>query len=505
MSTVTLEEPPMEAPQRLATIKTDENSEVASKIMAQFHALPTPVEDNPLLKTPCKDALNGTTFLPPLVMDTPPESPVVCEKPQTVLSNLHDGPVSPEHKKMHPPSSGFLPLEPPSLTSLIQSMSDKDPYNTLDKALILDSAREIVRQLENPGERAMELLMSFSIVPILKIAVDMDIFQLLATHSELTASQIARFSGAEEEFVVRIMRVLASLHITTITSPRTYTHTPLSQTFTAPPLAAGISVVHEQAFRAASRLPEYIAAHGYHNPSNPRTGPYQFAFNTFDSWFEWLAIRPRAAANFNAFMTGYRAAKPAWAALFPVEDLLFQGLPDANHADVTVVDVGGGFGHDLHILAEHCARKPGRLICQDQASVVGSVPAALRDQAPRVEFMTHDFFTPQPIHGARAYVLKHICHDWPHEMAVQILRNIRGAMTPGYSKLFILDLVMPQGRVGLPAAGLDVVMMSGFAGTEREERLWRELVEEAGLRVAGVWVGEDGDGLLEVVFDGEMI
>ncbi|KAF2752504.1 hypothetical protein EJ05DRAFT_446588, partial [Pseudovirgaria hyperparasitica] len=178
------------------------------------------------------------------------------------------------------------------LESLIRSIRDRDTRSSQDKISILESAKEIVRQLESPDERAMELLMSFSIVPALKIAMDMGVFKMLAIRSRVTASEIAHQAKAEEEFVVRIMRVLVSIGVLAILSVRTYGSTRLSDSFTVPANAAGVCVVNDQALRAVSRFSEYAAAHSYHNPTNTLTGPFQFALNTFESWFSWLSTRP---------------------------------------------------------------------------------------------------------------------------------------------------------------------------------------------------------------------
>ncbi|KAF2752654.1 hypothetical protein EJ05DRAFT_505867 [Pseudovirgaria hyperparasitica] len=69
------------------------------------------------------------------------------------------------HRGVSELAAGFSPSETLSLESLICSIRDRDTRSSQDKISILESAEEIVRQLESPDERAMELLMSFSIVP----------------------------------------------------------------------------------------------------------------------------------------------------------------------------------------------------------------------------------------------------------------------------------------------------------------------------------------------------
>ena len=72
-------------------------------------------------------------------------------------------------------------------------------------------------------------------------------------------------------------------------------------------------------------------------------------------------------------------------------------------------------------------------------------------------------------------------------------------MIPGYSKLLIGNIILPETDVPLRNSGLDIAMMYLHSGMQRSEREWRELVEGADLRVVKVWYPDgDGDGIIEV-------
>ena len=79
---------------------------------------------------------------------------------------------------------------------------------------------------------------------------------------------------------------------------------------------------------------------------------------------------------------------------YPVEERLGKGLKQGQDA-VTLVDVGGGMGHDLAAFASKNPRISGRLILQDRPSVIGQIS----DPNPKFEPTAHDFFTPQPVKG----------------------------------------------------------------------------------------------------------
>lgn len=55
-------------------------------------------------------------------------------------------------------------------------------------------------------------------------------------------------------------------------------------------------------------------------------------------------------------------------------------------------------------------------------------------------------------------------------------------MTPGISRLLVSEIVMPRGRVDLQTAWSDVNMLT-FGGIERSEKQWRDLLDNAGLKV----------------------
>ena len=60
-------------------------------------------------------------------------------------------------------------------------------------------------------------------------------------------------------------------------------------------------------------------------------------------------------------------------------------------------------------------------------------------------------------------------------------------MTPGYSKILLNELVLPDQECGIIPAQLDITMMAVLAAEERSERQWRGLIESAGLKVEKIW------------------
>ena len=105
--------------------------------------------------------------------------------------------------------------------------------------------------------------------------------------------------------------------------------------------------------------------------------------------------------------------------------------------------------------------------------------------------------TRQP--GARVYYLRSILHDWPDDKCKLILKHLASAMKPGYSKILINELILPDQGCGIIPAQLDMTMMVCLGAMERSEKQWHELVGSAGLKIEKIWTdASDADGIIEL-------
>lgn len=78
---------------------------------------------------------------------------------------------------------------------------------------------------------------------------------------------------------------------------------------------------------------------------------------------------------------------------YPVQDALKD--VELHEQSPLLVDIGGGTGHDVTEFKNKHPALPGRLIVQDLPGTVQQVASTTQG----IEFMSHDFFTPQPIKG----------------------------------------------------------------------------------------------------------
>lgn len=185
----------------------------------------------------------------------------------------------------------------------------------------------------------------------------------------------------------------------------------------------------------------------------------------------------------------------------------------------TAVDVGGGVGSvalKVHALAPRL-----NLIVQDRPEVIEgpakqywqtNAPASVLDSG-QVKLVAHDFFTPQPVHGADLYILRAVIHDWPDHEAVTILRHLRQAADPAKSRLLLVEHTIsslapdavdeafkahPAPYPLLPTHGmtmpylLDLQMLSALNAQERTEAQFKALGTQSGWALESVTRGPPG-------------
>lgn len=230
------------------------------------------------------------------------------------------------------------------------------------------------------------------------------------------------------------------------------------------------------------------------------------------SQFEWLAENKLNQDLFNSYMSCRREGRPNWFSIYPIEQLIRGAVasPDA----VFLVDIGGNQGHDLAKFHAQYPSPPGRLVLQDLPNIIANI------EKTGIEKIPYSFFDPQPVKSmpqkpepeirnikhilikidARAYCFRAILHDWPDRICRRILMNTVSAMKPGYSRIIIVDFVLPETNVPRMQAAMDIQMMSIGAGVERSEQQWRELLLKAGLKIVGIWnVSPNMESIIEAI------
>ncbi|KAJ5637781.1 hypothetical protein N7490_007660 [Penicillium lividum] len=347
--------------------------------------------------------------------------------------------------------------------------------------------------VESPSETIQRLIYQPPQNAALRAVMDLQIFPLLVKKqyqsTGISAAQLAEHTGAEQELIVRLMRVMESLGLCKSPEFQVYKANEKTVAMTQPAGRDGIPCIYDLTIPTLGKLPEYLRAHDYVNPQDYDHSPMQWAVG--QSQFEWLASHKDKQKLFNSYMASRRQGRPMWFDVYPVGRLMGDATPFAD--TVFLVDIGGNQGHDLRQFRQKYKHLPGKLILQDLPKVLNGVSGRESD----IEVMPYSFMEPQPVQGARAYYLRSIFHDWSDEICHQILCNTMSAMASGYSRILIVDFVLPDTETPLMQASLDIQMMSIGAGVERSETQWRELLQKAGLEITGIW--SQGPGMESVI------
>lgn len=276
----------------------------------------------------------------------------------------------------------------------------------------------------------------------LGLAVDHGVPRALAGGPR-SVDELAAASGADPDVLHRVLRALASDGIFEEVEPRVFAHSEPSRLL----LEEGWE---DFAHLFGSSWLEAVAAlDASGRPSFPRVFGEEF-------WL-WLKTRPAERAAFD------RAMAQGWQRrLERVESVGWRG-------DETVVDVGGGNGSFLLALLD---RHP------EMRGIVFDLPETVRDEAAfgdRCTFVEGSFFESVP--RGDVHLATTILHDWDDESARRILAAVRASAG---ERLLVVDSIIEPGNEAAGAKWLDLLMLALFAGRERTEPQWRDLLASAG-------------------------
>ncbi len=308
----------------------------------------------------------------------------------------------------------------------------------------------------SPESRIWDLLRGALGTRALAIVADLHIADALADGPR-PVEELAREVGADPGTLHRLLRALASDGVFGEDDPGVFRNTEASEVLRV----SGWDDFAHLFGGAWLRAIEQLDATGH--------ATFPKVFDT-DFW-SWLAAHPVERAAFDRAMEQGKERR-----IERLAALDWRG-------DETVVDVGGGNGANLAGLLEG---KPGL------RGIVFDLPETVRDEdalGDRITFVEGDFFESVP--PGDVYVLSTILHDWDDERAAAILSTIHAAAPPG-ARLLLIESVIQPGNEPDGSKWLDLLMLALFAGRERDEAQWRELLEGAGFRIDRI-----EDGLIE--------
>ncbi|KAL1966237.1 hypothetical protein VTN77DRAFT_4789 [Rasamsonia byssochlamydoides] len=317
--------------------------------------------------------------------------------------------------------------------------------------------------------------------------LEMGVFHALPQDgTSKTAETLAKELNADKELIIRLMRMATVWGPFKEVVVEEYAHTRYSLVYLVPEVNGIFKVLVDEYQPAKLRFHEFFKLNGWVNPIQDNNSPYTFAHRTGGkNMWEFMGQFPERMKSFNYAMQ-VQSSAASWAvALYPFKEVLSQFKTTEDTP--LVVDIGGGKGHILRQIKELSGGAvKGRFILQERQEVLDVIS---EDELPGIERQEYNFFTPQPLKGAVIYYLRRVFHDWPDAVCVEILKNIAADITDkARQRVVIADDVLPEKGADAEAAWMDLTMMT-LAGTERTEKQWRKLLDDAGFRLERTFVG----------------
>jgi hypothetical protein len=318
----------------------------------------------------------------------------------------------------------------------------------------------------DPAQQVLKIAVGYVASAALYTAITLNIADHLALGPR-DVSELARLSGANEDALFRVLRLLVSLGVFAETSARQFALNPAAELLRkdVPGSLRGMAVFLPDPFHFR------VYANLLHSVT---TGKPAVDTTVGMPVFEYLAKNPEYSKIFNDAMTALSA--PVIAAALDAYDFGQIGV---------LVDVAGGHGEVLMSVLKKYPNVRG--VLTDVGHVIdGAKPRiAAAGLADRCQAVPCDFFKAVP-EGGDAYIMKHIIHDWDDGRATTILKNIGRAMGDKRGKVILLESVIAAG--GAPDFGkmLDIEMLAMPGGRERSADEFRALFAGAGFELTRV-------------------
>ncbi|KAK4206543.1 O-methyltransferase [Rhypophila decipiens] len=391
------------------------------------------------------------------------------------------------------------------------------------RSKLLDALMEMTQLVTGPKDYWAGITGPLTDFMSLSVLHRFDFFNAIPLQGSASLTEIAQRINLPEQTVARFVRVALSMQLFTIDPPNRIKHTAFSaEVLRTPTMRPFLDFTTSSSFSMLSRGADAIQRYyvGRTEPNDDLGAcPFTLTYEEDGSerglaMWEYFEKRPDQAKRFAGVIQHVNSM-----GVMNVDAALDLFDWAALGQDVTVVDVGGSSGHVSLYLAQKYPNL-NKFVVQDKPAL----EAVFKDTIPtdlvasgRLEFQSHDFFTPQKIPGD-VYLLKSVLHDWPDARAVQILRNLIPALEQASKdgrkprpRILIVDGVVPteydqvSGKPLVPLhvrknmAGMDMMLFTICNARDRALADWKNIVEKADARFEMVNVASLPGMLLSVM------
>ncbi|KAK4664672.1 uncharacterized protein QC763_507240 [Podospora pseudopauciseta] len=371
---------------------------------------------------------------------------------------------------------------------------DQGSDNVPLRRKLAQTARTLAVETSHPLDAVKDEWLTTSGIAVWSLLTSWKAFDLipLTAPGYITYADLARQLDADESLITRLItHLIATGKLSPGPVPNSVSHSRLSPLYISTNPVSDLAVIAVgNGFKPFFQWPDYFSKYGRREPLGQTHTPFSFAWGHAElpPW-EVKALYPEYSASFKRSMQaknifGGDIPITGGGALYDVSWVGSKTPTDEN--TVKIVDVGGGMGHLVKELLENVqGLKPQECVLQDRPDVIEGVEKMGDPGLKGVRFMSHDFHERQPVRGAWVYVLRRILLDYSDDLAVNILKQVAGAL-PDVDKdvrVLIVEFKLFEG-IGQPPQNTHVdLMMFNLGGKLRNERMYRDLVEKAGMKV----------------------
>ncbi|KAI1130877.1 O-methyltransferase-domain-containing protein [Nemania abortiva] len=364
-------------------------------------------------------------------------------------------------------------------TSFDDDTLDKLPDGLQDERWALANDVNELKQLSRgAAQTTLDYALSWTDSLGLRVVYRYKLANAVPLDGTASYAEIAAASGLREDFCRRFMRLAMGCHIfAEDEETKRVRHTAASRRLaTDQSFIDAVGLEIDDLGPASSKMIDVWEKHG-----QDAAEPHQSAFTMFNETnkpiFAFFAGQPERARRFGSAM-GYFVKEDSW----DLRHLLAAfDWPSIDRPGAQVVDIGGGNGHISQYLARHT--KNVHYIVQDLAHVVSQAPSLLpSDLEDRVEFVEHDFFTPQSMEPPAAFIMRYVLHNWADRYATRILQSLVPAMRKG-TKVLVYEYVLEDGPItnlsGRFGFQMDAIMATIFNAQERTAAEYERVLKGA--------------------------
>ncbi|MER6014420.1 methyltransferase [Streptomyces bluensis] len=279
-----------------------------------------------------------------------------------------------------------------------------------------------------------------------------------------TCGELAAATGAKEQGIHRLMRLLVAMGVFEGNESTGYRSTRVSAALLdGPQSLRDMCLLYGEEFYSAW-------GHAHHAISTASSG-FEVAYG--QSFYDYLSQDAATARRFQHTMNA--------------GSMFFHQVPEIFDfsGGKRVVDVGGGGGHLLATILGATPDASGTLFDREHMMPKAREHLAATIGLDRVQLVGGDMFLDVPT-GGDVYILCRVLAGWDDDAVVKAFENCRRAMADSSSRLLILDrFVEDEDSTVLPALwDLHLLMTTG--GEHRTLDRITALLHRAGLDIARI-------------------